>query len=429
MPIVPSRRGEIRALLERLAHGRAAEQEAAVARLRLLGARVLEALAGWLPGAPAGARALALRVLEGLPEARALGLALGLCHDAAPEVAARAVETVATLPLPGVAAGLAGLLRHGASSGSPVERAVGEALAQLAAAGNLEALDALLDLLLDEGRPEELRRVALPVVAALPRRERRPVLERLARSSAPGLAAEARRLLGSATLPDPAAAVERLLVADADEVEGALEALCGLGVTAAEAVVARLLRGPLQPGQAARLGRALGRLGPGALEALRTPLELATSNEALAAAAEALAAWRLPATVPLLHTALSRLAGEPDPGRRAESAAARAALHHALASLDSRAGLYDLRELLAARPVRGLGQLLPAAAAVGDASVARLLLRLAADQPALAAACREPLAAIVRREKLRRASRALRDLTPGERRALDQLWPQRASRR
>ena len=91
MPIVPSRRGEIRALLERLAHGRAAEQEAAVARLRLLGARVLEALAGWLPGAPAGARALALRVLEGLPEARALGLALGLCRDAAPEVAARAV--------------------------------------------------------------------------------------------------------------------------------------------------------------------------------------------------------------------------------------------------------------------------------------------------------------------------------------------------
>lgn len=428
MPIVPSRRGEIRALLERLSHGRASEQEAAAARLRLLGARVLEALAGWLPGAPAGARALALRVLEGSSEARALELALGLCRDAAHEVATRAVETVASLPLPGVAAGLAGLLGHGVSSGSPVERAAAEALAQLAATGSLEALDALLDLLLDESRPEELRRVALPVVAGLPRRERRPVLERLAQSPSPGLAAEARRLLGRATQPDPAAAVARLLAASSDEVEAALETLGGLGLTAAEAVAARLLRGPLEPGQATRLGRALGRLGPGALEAVRAPLELATSAETLAAAAEALAAWRLPASVPLLHAALSRLAGEPDPERRAASAEARAALHHALASLDSRAGLYDLRELLAARPVRGLAQLLPAAAAVGDASVARVLVRLAVDEPALAAACREPLAAIVRREKLRRASRALRDLTPAEQSTLDRLWPGRPPR-
>lgn len=430
MPIVPSRRGEIRTLLERLALGRPAEQEAAVARLRLLGGRVLEALAGWLPGAPAGARALALRVLEGSREPRALELALGLCHDTEREVATRAVETVASLPLPGVAAGLAGLLRQaGSSGGSPVDRATAEALAPLAAAGSIEALDALLDLLLDESRPEELRRVALPVVAALPRRERQPVLEGLARSARPALAAQAERLLGRATLPDPAAAVERLLQAGSDEIEVALEALAGLGLPAAEAVAARLLSGALGPGRAVRLGQALARLGPDALEAVRAPLERASSNETLAAAAEALAAWRLPAAVPLLHAALSRLAGEPDAGRRVASAEARAALHQALARLDSRAGLYDLRDLLAARPVRAVERLLPAAAAVGDGSVARLLVRLAADEPALLAACRGPLAAIVRREKLRRTNRVWRDLKPDEQRALEGLWPQRASPR
>ncbi len=426
MPIVPSRQREIRELLERLAAGRPAEQEAAAARLRLLGARVLEALAAWLPGAPAPARLLALRVLEGSREARALELLLPLCQDAEHEVAARAVEALASLATPRVAAALATVTRQGPGA---ARRAAAEELARLAADGSVEALDALLELLLDEGRLEELRRVALPVVAGLPHRERDPLLERLARGPSPGLAAEAERLLGRARLPDPAAAVERLLRAGAGELEGALEDLGGLGLTGAEAVAARLAQGALGPGQAARLGQALERIGPTALEALRAPLELSTSVGAVAVLAEALAASRLPAAVPLLHAALTRLADEPDPARRAASAEVRAVLHRALARLDSRAGLYDLRELLAARPARALADLLAAAEVVGDGSVARLLLHLAADEPGLAAACRAPFGAIVRREKLRRASRALRGLSSREEAVLAQLWPSRAARR
>lgn len=395
MPIVPSRQREIRELLERLAAGRPAEQEAAAARLRLLGARVLEPLAAWLPGVPAPARLLALRVLEGSREARALELLLPLCQDAEPELAARAVETLASLANPRVAPALATVTRQGPAA---ARRAAAEELARLAADGSVETLDALLELLLDEGRPEELRRLALPVVAGLPHRERDPLLERLARGKSPGLAAEAERLLGRARVPDPAAAVERLLRAGTGELEGALGELGALGLPGAEAVAARLAQGALGLGQAARLGQAL-------------------------------AASPLPAAVPLLHAALTRLTEESEPARRAASAEARAALHRALARLDSRAGLYDLRELLAARPVRALADLLPAAEAIGDASVARLLVRLAADEPGLAAACRAPFGAIVRREKVRRASRALRGLSLAEEAVLARFWPSRAARR
>lgn len=420
MPILPSRRGEIRGLLERLAAGRPAEQEAAAARLRLLGARVLQALAEWLPGAPAPARLLAARVLEGSSDARAPELLLRLAQDADAAVAARAVEALAGLPSARGAAALAQVTQRGAGA---ARRAAAEELARLAESGDVAALDALLELLLDERQPEELRRAALPVVAALPPRDRQPLLGRLARGASPGLAAEADRLLGHARLPAPAALVERLLRAGEAELEGALEAFRGLGLTGAEALAARLARGALGPGQAARLGQALERLGPAALEALRAPLEAAGPAETAATLAEALAASRLPAAVPLLHAALGRLAGETDPARRAAGAAARAALHRALARLDSRAGLYDLRELLACRPLSGPADLLAAAAAIGDGSVARLLLRLAADEPGLLEACREPLAAIARRERLRRASRVFKDLSRAEADALDRLWP------
>ena len=420
MPILPSRRGEIRELLERLAAGRPAEQEAAAARLRLLGARVLEALAEWLPAAPAPARLLAARVLEGSPHARALDLLLRLAQDEDAAVAARAVEALAGRPSARGTAALAAVTRRGAG---PARRAAAEELARLAEGGDVAALDALLELLLDERQPEELRRAALPAVAALPPRERQPLLERLARGASPGLAAEADRLRGPSRLPAPAALVERLLGAGQGDLERALEAFRGLGLTGAEALGSRLAQGSLGSGQAARLGQALERLGPAALEALRAPLERAGSAEAVAALAEALAASRLPAAVPLLHAALGRLAGETDPARRAAGAAARAALHHALARLDSRAGLYDLRELLACRPLPGPGNLLAAAAAVGDASVARLLVRLAADEPGLVEACREPFAAVVRRERLRRSGRAFKDLSRAEAGALDRLWP------
>jgi hypothetical protein len=97
-------------------------------------------------------------------------------------------------------------------------------------------------------------------------------------------------------------------------------------------------------------------------------------------------------------------------------------VHVALAALDSRLALFDLREMLHARPVRALPALLETAAKVGDASVVPALVALAAESRALLDQCAQPFASIVRRARLRPTSAALRAVRPHHREALRELW-------
>jgi hypothetical protein len=100
----------------------------------------------------------------------------------------------------------------------------------------------------------------------------------------------------------------------------------------------------------------------------------------------------------------------------------RAWIHEALAALDSRVALYDLRETLEARPRAVMPALLRAAARVGDASVVPALARAVAEETALLDSCADALAAIVAREKLRKASAARKAVRPEHRTAFDLLW-------
>ena len=94
-------------------------------------------------------------------------------------------------------------------------------------------------------------------------------------------------------------------------------------------------------------------------------------------------------------------------GADAASLRARAALHEALAALDSRVALYDLRETIEAHPGAVMPALLLAASRVGDASLAPALARAVAEDTALLDGCAGALAAIVARERLRKTSAAL----------------------
>jgi HEAT repeat protein len=386
MPIVPSRQREIQELLARLGAPSAPERDLAVARLRLLGPRVLVALQAWLGGAGALARAGALRVLEGSPDPRALELALELCRDTASVVVVRAAETAAGFALPAAVPVLAELLQR---PDPTLRRAAAAGLVQLHAAGVLEALDALLALLLDERQKEALRLLALEALLALPEAEREPLLARLAESPAPAIAARARQgLSGKATR---GSALEDVL----DEL--------------ASAPSSETLE---------RLALVLRRFERDVPEAVRARLQARPRPAWVARLARLLLAWGAPAAIPLLHEALQALAPAPDAGH----GAAAGWVHQALAELDSRIALYDLRERLAARPVHGLERLLLAAERVGDAPLCRLLPRLALDVPQAQAACATALAAIVRRERLRRSSRAFKGLDAQERIALEALW-------
>jgi hypothetical protein len=370
VPIVPSRSLRIQELLDRLASGSTAERDSAVAGLTLLGARVVEPLGASLPGATRAARLAALEVLEGIGDRAALPQILALAGDADDAVALRALEAAGSRPDRRAVPALAAILERPAPAAR--RRGAALALARLQAAGLVEALDPLAARLLDEQEDAGLRIVILDSLLTLQPppgpHTLRLLLRRLASSSDPELAARARTAKDARGHPPVGSrgqALDERLVAELIE--------AGPSTAAAERVTAALARhgAPAIPS----LQKALERLGP-----------------------------------------LRR--GRTDPA----SLRARAAIHEALAALDSRVALYDLRETLEARPRAVMPALLRAAGRIGDASVVPVLARVVAEETALLDRCADALAAIVARERLRRSSAALRAVRPEHRTAFDLLW-------
>lgn len=358
MPIVPSRSERIQELLERLASDVAAERDSAVAGLRLLGARVLEPLGSFLAGASPAGRLAALEVLDGIKDRAALPSILDLVRDEDDAVARRAIEAASSRSDPRAVSALAAVLVGPAPDPRRREAALG--LARLQAAGAVEALDPLAARLLDEREDPGLRVAILEALQAL---------------DPPLAPATLRPLLKRlATSPDP-------------DVAGRAAGRSGQAPSGA-----RLVEGLVAPG--------------------RSPEDVALTIAAIAR--------RGAAAIPELVRALEGLG--PLRGASAASLRARAALHEALAALDSRVALYDLREALEARPRAVLPALLRAAARMGDASVVPALARAVAEETALLDACAEALAAIVAREKLRKTSGVVKAVRPEHRTAFSLLW-------
>jgi hypothetical protein len=360
VPIVPSRSARIHELLGRLASGGPAERDSAVAGLTLLGTRVIEPLRARLATASADARLAAVEVFDRIEHPAALAPLLELARDDDEPVALRAMEALGSRPDGRTVEALAGVLACPGPASR--RRAAASALAHLQAGGLVEALDPLAARLLDEREEAGLRAAILDDLRAqqppLSPATLRPLLKRLDASADWKLAARAR---STATPPVP---LDRLV----DEL--------------------------VSPGR---------------------------SSEALARTTAALTLRGAPA-IPALLQALERLG---PPGRGGEDASplrARAAIHEALAALDSRVALYDLRETLATGPGTVMPALLRAAARVGDGSLVPLIARAVAEKTASLDACADALASIVAREKLRKTSAACRSVRPEDRAAFLLLW-------
>ena len=346
MPIVPSRSRETQALVARLSSARAAEREAAVARLLVLGPRALPAALAALPGSGSELRLCVLDLLEHTGDARARAAVMALCGDRNGLVARRALALLSRYPEPKAAATAARVL-----CGGPADRRVSaaRALCALHGRGLVEALEPLLDVILDEAEDEGFRREALASLHAV----------------------------------DPKTAAT--------------------------------LR--------AKLARGVGPLArPEALPALHTALERATDPKTLGALADAIGRLRSPTSIPVLSHALKRLRDLPSRAGGEAQAEAISRLHLALAALDSRIALFDLRERLLAGPRLAATTLLEAAEQIGDASLVPALARIHAEERTLRTRSATVFAAIVARERLRPRSAALRGLGPEDREALRALW-------
>jgi len=372
MPILPSAGRRIQDLLGRLESAAAAERDSAVAQLTLLGPRTLSNVPGFLSRASRTGRLGALDLLERLGAPASLPLVLGLIRDGQEEVARRAIEVAAAFPDPRTAEALTTVL----ASGAPALRAAAAAsLSRLHGLGLVEAVDPLLRLLFSVDEDESLRLAALEALSAIEPRTLRPALRRLAGDESPAL------------------------------VRAAADLLARLGNVKAPTVTA-----PSHPH--ASLATWLGRLTSSRTHAADVPKVLA-----------ALVAQRSAALVPHLRQRLEELGRDAADATAESVARAKARVHLALAALDSRIALHDLRDMLKARPLYAAKDLLTAAEQVGDASLVAAIAAIAADDPGLAEPTATAFRAIALRGRLRRTSRVIRALRPEHRAAVESLLP------
>ncbi len=273
------------------------------------------------------------------------------------------------------------------------------------------AVEAALGLVSDPSPQVAARAVELarerPGAAAV------SALSQAARSAPPALRAAAVRSLaalfggGCVEALDPLVGVALAPGSDEPSRAAALAAVRTLPKAEAEAILARVPGGaPLR-----------GEISPN-LERLHAGLSSADPGPHLRRLAEEAARIGSPTSIPALHSVLSRLGPAGAGGSAAE---ARAHVHLALAALDSRVALYDLRESLEARPASAPATLLRAAAIVGDASLVPALSRIAREDPGLRGAAALALAGVRGREGLRR-DRARARVAERDREAFEDLW-------
>lgn len=343
MAIRASASRQIDALVADLGGASAVTREAAVARLTVLGSRAVERLiAAAVSGGDSEARAVAWRALEAIGDPRAL------------EPALTALAAAELVPAVGIAA-------------------AGVARVHLRGAHGANAVDRLATVLLDRGRPVEVRLAAIRALRDLDAATIAPILASLADDPSATIRTEA--ALTSGTAP----------------------------------------RGPDDP--AATIARAAETALPDDPEALR---------HALSRSGKAIPLLLL---LRIVERVREREASEPAAGGEAWMLA-RAAAHVALARRGSRLALYDLRESLDAAIAPLPVEFLAALSLAGDASCLEAIV--GARARARNAWWREHLAdafrTIVAREKLTRRHAVLKRIEKRWKGSLEELWSGKSGR-
>jgi len=169
MTIKSSTAREVERLVAQLRDGAPVERDAAIARLRVIGARAIDRLARLIRStSSAAAQASALKALEGVDDPRARDLAIESLNAGTPAVAAAAVGTL-----------------------------------RPRLASDASALDAVTAVALDKSRPAAVRLAALHALSDLPRPTIQPVLQQVGGDD-PSLAARAAGDGGPAPFDHPA---------------------------------------------------------------------------------------------------------------------------------------------------------------------------------------------------------------------------------
>lgn len=415
-----SRANEISELIRQLGSRDRTRVDSARARLSVIGERAVEHLIEALEGDDRRVRARVMPLLALIQDSRAREPLTAMLLDRNTGLRAIAARGLARFPCPNSVRALNRLLER--ETAESVKIAAVHALVESYEGGCEDALGQLLRLL---GFPHEaarIRHAAMSVLRVLPASQRRGILARLQQDPDPEVRDKARELACSAqeaAAPAPTE-IEQLLAdlgsRDYAQWNEAVRRLGGMGSPVVRPLVAEMRRRAADPEYCTRAGMALKSLGPrrarglaDALDDVTEPLPLQVLVEVIGALGEKSMIYRLAGVID------RAAAGDAAPLERV-----RAKAHLELARVGSRVAIRDLCRALAGGRIEP--ELLAAVELVGKREELPVLVRaFERDDDFIRRRIARAVREIMKRERIRRNSRALQNLSEEQRAALARI--------
>ena len=427
---------EVPELVRRLGSRRPKQVDRARARLSIIGSHSIVALVEALEGDNNRVRAHAMPLLALIQDPRGREPLVAMLLDRDPrmrEIAARCIARFSSIDAVGA---LERLLKREKVRDVRVSAVHG--LIELYEAGQDAAIRRILEVLLDPKEDTKLRLASMALLPLLRPAARRGLLRRLRQDGIEDVARRADEITEEDEAPASRdksridALLRELAASDYAVWNEALHRLTCAGPTASEAIVTEMRRRAGDPEYCTRAGMALKALGPrrvrGLAEALDTvdePLPLQVLVEVAGTIGEKSLIYRL-------KSVIERVAPRSDAAgssRFDSMQRVRAKAHLELARIGSRVAIQDLQTILADSERRLPLEALGAVERIGKKDEIPLLLRsYLREDPFTRGRIAGVVRTILKRERIRRNSIALRSLPAELRRVLEGILARSARR-
>src|SRR5580765_1005406 len=427
---------EVPELIRRLGSRRPQKVDRARARLSIIGSHSVAGLVEALEGDNNRVRAHAMPLLALIQDPRGREPLVAMLLDRDPrmrEIAARCLARFSSLD---AVAALERLLKR--EKVREVRVSAVHGLLELYEAGQDPAIRRLLEVLLDPKEDSKIRMASMALLPLLRPVARRGLLRRLRVDAIEEIARRAAEVTEEDEAPAPRdksgieALVRELAAHDYAVWNEALHRLAVAGPAASEAIVTEMRRRSNDPEYCTRAGMALRALGPrrvrGLAEALDTvdePLPLQVLVEVAGTIGEKSLIYRLKGVI----ERVAPRSDAPGSSRFDTMQRVRAKAHLELARIGSRVAIQDLQSILADDGTRLPLEAFSAVELIGKKDEIPLLLRAyLREDPFTRGRIAGVVRSILKRERIRRNSVALRTLPADSRRVLEGILARSARR-
>jgi len=424
---------EVPELVRRLGSRRPKQVDRARARLSIIGSHSVDALVQALEGDNNRVRSHAMPLLALIQDPRGREPLVAMLLDRDPRMREIAARSLARFPASDAVAALERLLKREKSK--DVRIAAVQGLLELYEAGQDGAVRRLLEVLLDGREEPRVRTAACALLPLLKPSARRGLLRRLRADAVEDIARRAAEIAEEDETPSPKdrtkidGIAKDLASGDYAVWNEALHRVAGAGAAVSESIIAEMRKRSNDPEYCTRAGMALKTLGSRrvrglaeALDVVDEPLPLQVLVEVAGAIGEKPLIYRLKSVIERVSPADGSTRFDPMQRVRAKA-------HVELARIGSRVAIADLQSILADGERRLPLEALVAVELIGKRDEIPLLLRGYQREDSF---MRGRLACVVRtilkRERIRRNSVALRALPADLRRVLDGILNRKARR-